>query len=61
VGQQAVIANADAETPGNPPEQNAYRESLPSEHEERYDSANMKRKHEKSGDPVERLLKGSVA
>src|SRR5260370_25424751 len=55
--EQAVIAHADAQAAGHPIQKHRQRQIFPAEHEQRSDGANVKRKHEKSGDPASVLAK----
>jgi hypothetical protein len=52
-----VIAHADAETSGNPPEKSRKYQGFPGEKEQRGDRADMKCKHEKECGPINRLRK----
>ena len=59
--EEAVVAHADAEASGDPPEKHGDEERLPMKHEERSDSTGMERNHDEEGDPDDGLGKGSVA
>src|SRR5512133_1522948 len=52
VGQQAVVAHADAEASGNPPQECCECCDFPRKEEEGGDCADMKHHHEKRGDPI---------
>jgi hypothetical protein len=52
VGEQAVIAHADAQASGNPPEKDGDEESLPGKEKERDDGSDVKQAHESGSDPV---------
>src|SRR5271156_4596639 len=53
VSEQAVIADADADAGGEPPENNRYKKSLPGKKEKCNKRADMKEHHEGSGDPID--------
>jgi hypothetical protein len=53
MGEQAMIANADAQAAGEPPQKDGDSERGPTEVEKGYDRADMKRQHEKRHRPVD--------
>src|SRR5215470_10193446 len=61
VRQQTVIPHANAQAAGDPPKEHRGNEALPSEHEKGGYCANVKSRHEKSGGPVYRFVKGAIA
>ena len=60
VREQSMIAHADAQTNGNPPQQNCEREGLPTEQKQCCDSADMKDGDKGGRDPRDRLCKCTV-
>src|SRR5579859_5123377 len=58
--EQAVVAHADAEASGDPPQEHRERQRLPTEHEERSNCADMEQNHEKSCDPNDGLAESPV-
>jgi hypothetical protein len=61
MGQQPVVAHADAGTPGNTIEQSRQGKRLPGKHEERDNSADVEAKHKESSNPIEGLLERAIA
>lgn len=53
--EQAVVAHADAEAPGDPPQKNSQGQTLPGKKEQSGDCADMKCQHEESRRPIHRL------
>jgi hypothetical protein len=60
VREQPVIRNANAQTPGNPPQKQRDEKSLPGKHKKRRDRAYVECNHEKSGELPDWLPKRSV-
>ena len=61
VRQQPVVAHADAEAPGHPPEQKARGERLPVEHEERRHRPDMENDHRHVSRPIDAGLSLNVS
>ncbi len=55
-----MVAHADAEASGEPPEDHGDEEGFPTEHEERGDGAEMERDHDEEGQPDDRLREGAI-
>jgi len=60
VREQPVISNANAKAPGNPPQKQRDKKSLPREDKERGNRAYVECDHEKSGELPDRLPKRSI-
>lgn len=60
MGQQAVIAHADAPTARDQPEKDSNKESVPGKKPECSDGANVKSAHESGGDPVDLVVVASA-
>src|SRR5512142_293994 len=60
VSEQAVVANADAEASGYPPQQNCHSQRLPAKHEQRGGGADVEHQHEKRRNHNHRLREGTV-
>ena len=60
MGEEAMVAHADAEASGNPPEKHGNEEGFPTEHEERGDGAEMERDHDEEGQPDDGLREGAI-
>src|SRR5215468_2038156 len=56
--QEPVIAHANPQTPGEPPQENRYKKCLPCEEEKCRDGAHMKQRHEDRCDPVDFVFCG---
>jgi hypothetical protein len=59
--EQAVIAHADAERPGDPPQHHRGEDGAPVDVEERGDRADVKRAHGNGRDPVDLAIGGLSA
>jgi hypothetical protein len=57
MGEQSVVAHADAEASGNPPKYSRKHKRFPAEKEQRGNRADMKCKHEKGCGPINGLRK----
>lgn len=55
-----MVAHADAEACGNPPQENCKRKCLPTEKKQGGDSTEMKDDHKEDGDPCDGLRKSAV-
>src|ERR1700760_1559000 len=60
MGEEAMVAHADAEAAGDPVKDDGDGESLPRKHEESGDGADVEQNHETGGGPVQRSLEGTV-
>lgn len=58
--EEAVVAHANAEAAGDPPQEHGDEEGLPMKHEERGDSADVERDHDEESDPDDGLGEGSI-
>jgi hypothetical protein len=58
--EEAMVAHADAEASGDPPEDHGNEEGLPTEHEERGDGAEMERNHDEKRQPDDGLSEGAI-
>jgi hypothetical protein len=58
--EEPMVAHADAEASGDPPQEHGDKEGLPMEHEERGNGAEMERNHDEKRQPNYRLSKGSI-
>ena len=57
MGQEPMVAHADAQTPGDPPQHDREQKRFPVEYEQRSHSTNMKGHHEQGGYPDDALRK----
>jgi hypothetical protein len=53
MGEQAVVAHADANAGGEPPEKCGYEKGFPCEEEQGRDGAEMEKRHKRSSDPID--------
>jgi hypothetical protein len=60
MGEEAVVAHADAEASSEPPEEHGDEEGFPVEHEERGDGAEMERDHDEERQPYDGLCEGAI-
>ena len=60
MGEESMVAHADAEASGDPPEKHGDEEGLPMEHEERGDGADVERNHDQEREPDDGLREGAV-
>ena len=60
MGEEAVIAHADAEASGDPPEEDGDEERLPMKHEECGDGADVEDDEDGDGEPDYRLREGTI-
>src|SRR4029077_6369613 len=60
MGEQAVIAHADAQTSRNPPKEHRNEHRLPGEKEQRDNCPGVKQRHESCSYPVEFVLGGGL-
>jgi len=58
MGEQTMIADADAQAGGDPPEKNGDKKCSPGEEKRRGESAQVKQHHKNTGDPVDAILFG---
>src|SRR6185437_15465128 len=58
--EQSVVAHADTEAAGNPPQQDRDKKCFPREHEKGYERADMECDHEKRCELADGLLKRAV-
>jgi len=58
--QQAVVSHADAEAPGDPPQEHGNEKGLPAEYEQRCHCAGVEENHEERCYPNDGLLERPV-
>jgi hypothetical protein len=56
MSEQAVVAHADADARGEPPEKCGDEKGFPGEEKQRDDGADMEERHERSSDPIDFVL-----
>jgi hypothetical protein len=60
MGEEAMVAHADAEASCYPPEEHGYKEGLPVEHEESSDGSDVERNHDEERQPDDGLREGAI-